>query len=163
MRRPLLITTAAATASLALAAGALADKQFIEDPAGDSRGNNIDIVAAKAGHAPGDVIKIRATFAKKVNPNDIAPNVHISVPGGGPGAEYFIGPAGNGSVTFTEDGSTTGRASVTPVGENGFKYKFREKAIDSPKRYGWAVVAEDAEAGEVFDRAPDAGFVRHKL
>ena len=158
-----LITAGTVAASMALAGGAFADKQFIEDATGDSKGNNIDVVAAKAGHAPGEVIKIRATFAKKVNPNDTAPNIHVSVPGGGPGAEYFIGPAGNGSVTFFEDGSTTGKASITPVGENGFKYKFREKAIGDPKRYAWAVVVEDADDQELFDRAPDSGFMRHGL
>lgn len=149
-------------AALAAAAGVHADSIITQDPAGDSNGNNIDIVSVKAGHSPGGVIKHRATFAKKVNPNDVPPNLFISVPKGGPGPEYYIGVVGNGASVFEADGTGIGKASVTPVGDNGFKYKFREKLIGSPKRYGWslAVVGKD---GELFDAAPDNGFVKHSL
>ena len=169
MRKRLTSASLVAAVSLVVAAGVQADSTTIEDPEGDAPTNNMDIVAAKAGHSPGSVLKHRVTVAKKVNPNDAPPNLHINTPGGGPGAEFVVrpiasdaGPGPQQGGVFDPGGGMVGKAAITPVGENGFKFKFREKAIGKPKRYGWAWIIA-AENGDVIDRAPDTGYARHRL
>jgi hypothetical protein len=168
MRRAITIAIVGGAVSLATAGGVLADSTVIQDADGDATTNNLDIVAAKAGHAPGGVLKHRVTVAKKINPNDMGPNLHINV-GGGSDAEFIVRPMESGvgpgpmkGGVFAPDGGKVAKATITPVGENGLKYKFREKAVGSPKRYGWAWIVA-AENGDVIDRAPDTGFVRHAL
>jgi hypothetical protein len=158
MRTRITLVAGTAVAALCLAGPVFADKTFIEDPAGDSQGSSIDIVLAKGGHGVGDVLKHRATFAKKVNPNEKEGiGLLIETRRGG----FTVSQATNGAVVSNAAGAVVGRAEIVPVGENGFKYKFRAKAIGDPKRYGWAFAALDAD-GEVVDRAPDAGFIRHR-
>ena len=132
MRRRTLIATCAAAASLALAGGAFADRTVIEDPEGDAAANNLDIVSAKAGHAPGPVLKHRVTVAQKINPNDVPPNLHINIPKKGPGAEFIVreiesdvGPGVRRGGVFDPGGGQVGKAEITVVGESGFKFKFR--------------------------------------
>ena len=167
-RKRVAIAAAACALSLVTAGGVLADSTVIQDPEGDATTNNLDIVAAKAGHSPGGVLKHRVTVAKKINPNDMGPNLHINV-GGGPDAEFIVRPMESGvgpgpmrGGVFAPDGGKVAKATITPVGENGLKYKFREKAIGKPHRYGWAWIVA-AENGDVIDRAPDTGYVRHSL
>ena len=169
MRRRILITAGVAAASLALAGAALADRTVIEDPEGDAAANNLDIVAAKAGHAPGPVLKHRVTVAQKINPNDVPPNLHVNIPREGPGAEFIVreiesdvGPGVRRGGVFDPGGGQVGKAEITVVGESGFRFKFREKAIGKPRKYGWAWIVA-GENGEVIDRAPDTGYVRHRL
>ena len=169
MRKQFAIVVVAGLASLVGAAGVLADSTVIQDPDGDGTSNNLDIVAAKAGHSPGGVLKHRVTVAKKINPNDMGPDLHINVPGGGSDAEFIIRPMASGvgpgpmrGGVFANGGGKVARATITPVGEDGLKYKVREKAIGSPKHYGWAWVVA-SENGDVLDRAPDTGYVRHGL
>ena len=168
MRKRFMTVVVAGAASLVAAGGVLADSTVIQDPEGDGNSNNLDIVSAKAGHAPGGVLKHRVTVAKKINPNDMGPNLHINL-GGGPDAEFIVRPMASGvgpgpikGGVFAPDGGKVANATITPVGENGLKYKFREKAIGKPKRYGWAWIVA-AENGDVIDRAPDTGYVRHRL
>jgi hypothetical protein len=168
MRHRFAVGIVAGLVSLVGAGSVLADSTVITDPEGDATSNNLDIVAAKAGHAPGGVLKHRVTLAKKINPNDMGPNLHIDVPGGGSEAEYIVRPMESGvgpgpmrGGVFANGAGKVGKATITAVGENGFKYKFRERAIGKPKRYGWAWIVAGGD-GEVLDRAPDAGFVEHR-
>jgi hypothetical protein len=167
MRKRVAIAIVSVTVSLVAAGGVLADSTTIQDPEGDATTNNLDIVSAKAGHAPGGVLKHRVTVAKKINPNDMGPNLHINV-GGGSDSEFIVRPMASGvgpgpmkGGVFNPGGGKVASATITAVGENGLKYKFREKAIGKPGRYGWAWIVA-AENGDVIDRAPDTGYVRHR-
>lgn len=169
MRKQLAMLAAAGAVGAAGVSGAFADSTTIQDPEGDASSNNIDIVSAKAGHAPGKVLKHRVTVAKKVNPNDIPPSLRIDVPKGAV-EDYVVrtielegGPGTLRGGVFDANGGQVGKASITAVGENGWKYKFREKAIGKPKRYGWAFAVTADDATEILDRAPDTGYVKHRL
>jgi hypothetical protein len=168
MRNRAVGAVVAGLVSLVAAGGVLADSTVIQDPEGDANSNNLDIVSAKAGHAPGGVLKHRVSVAKKINPNDMGPNLHLDVPGGGSEAEFIVRPMESGvgpgpmkGGVFANGGGKIANATITAVGENGLKYKFRAKAIGEPKRYGWAWIVA-GENGDVIDRAPDTGFVRHR-
>ena len=63
MRNLFATAVAAGAITLVGASGVLADSTVIQDPEGDATTNNLDIVAAKAGHSPGGVLKHRVTVA----------------------------------------------------------------------------------------------------
>jgi hypothetical protein len=169
MRKRFVGAAVAGLVSLVGATSVLADRTIIDDPAGDAAANNLDIVSAKAGHSLGQVLKHRVTVAQRVNPNDAPPHLHINIPRKGPGPEFIVrpialdpGPGPQRGGVFKPGGRHVGKAEITPVGDSGFKFKFREKAINRPKKYGWAWVVSGTDA-EVIDRAPDTGYVRHRL
>jgi hypothetical protein len=84
-----------------------------------------------------------------------------------PGCQYSDYFVIDGEVDQCGDGPKTGSAKVKKLDEHTLQFSFAAKAIGNPGRYGIAFVEEGSNAkgnGLVFfDRAPNAGFVEHKL
>ena len=136
------------------------------DPVGDARednnggGVNRDLKGATHGHQ-GKLLKHGvSTFGKQISGEglNLYVNVNKSV-----APEYVIGDNGSGpAVRSTSSGATTGTLTVVQVTETKLRFLFKRAAIGKPKAYGWFVQFE-SNKDEVYDRAPNAGYNKHRL
>jgi hypothetical protein len=178
MRRAALTLLIAGLIGIACAAIAIANKGSTRDPVGDVKHNppgkdaRYDIVKVTYGHAPnGDLVQRVKTKGKVFGFSGMSgapPLLWIDVPGkvanraGCKYSDYFVVP---GEVDQCGDGPKTGDAQVTKLDAHTMEFRFAPAAIGNPARYGIAFVEEGSNAKGLvfFDRAPDKGFLKHKL
>lgn len=179
MRRTALALAAVAALGLLAAALAFGNAGSAKDPRGDVKHNppgpdaRADIVRIGFRHAShGRLVNTVKTRGKIYfnQPSVPTPVLWIDVPGkvsNRDGCQYSDYFAVDGEVAECGEGPKTGDAKVTKVDAHTLKYVFRAKAIGKPKRYGLAFVEEGSNKrgnGLVFyDRAPNKGFLKHKL
>jgi hypothetical protein len=174
-----LALTVIAGFGLGLAALAIGNTGSFRDPAGDVKHNppgndsRYDIVKVTYGHgANGQLVQTvktkGAVFGFKSS--GAPPLLWIDVVGKvatRPGCQYSDYFVIDGEVDQCGDGPKTGSAKVKKLDKHTLQFSFGAKAIGNPSRYGIAFVEEGSNAkgnGLVFfDRAPNAGFVEHKL
>ena len=162
MRRVGSVLLCAALLGVGCSAIAVADG----DPVGDARednsggGINRDLKGATHGHQ-GKLLKHGiSTFGKQISLDGL--NLYINV-NKSAAPEYVIGDNGSGpAVRRTGSGQVTGALTVVQVTETKLRYLFKPAAIGKPKAYGWFVQFE-SNKGEVFDRAPNSGYNKHRL
>lgn len=179
MRRAALALAVVAALGLGLAALAIGNTGSFRDPAGDVKHNppgkdsRYDIVKVTYGHdASGQLVQTVTTKGAVfgVTSPGASPLLWIDVPGkvatrsGCQYSDYFVA---DGEVAQCGEGPKTGSAKIKKLDKHRLRFTFAAKAIGSPSRYGIAFVEEGSNAkgnGLVFfDRAPDKGFVEHKL
>ena len=171
MRRAALALLTLAGASLA--AVAFAHSTSTSDPAGDVKHNppkaaRYDIVKVSISHSGKTItetVKTKGKVYKQGSPQ--TPLLWIDVPGkvanrnGCQYSDYFVS---DGAVQECGEGPDTGKATIKKTDAHTLKFTFSAKALGSPSKFGSAFVVEGF-AGKliVYDRAPNSGFVRHKL
>jgi hypothetical protein len=171
------IATVLALVVLATAVS-FANSRSARDPAGDVKHNppgddaRNDIVRISFGHGPGGaLVQTVTTKGRVVDPSSrtaAPPLLWIDVPGkvaqraGCQFSDYFVIA---GEVDQCGDGPKVGPATVKRVDAHTLQFTFAAKTIRNPKQYGIAFVTEGSTGGRLvfFDRAPDQGFLVHKL
>ena len=158
------------------AAIAPANTGSASDPAGDVKHNppgtdvRYDLINVSYGHAAnGDLLVSTRTKGKVYGPGSgTAPLLWIDVPGkvsnrlGCQYSDYFVA---DGQVQQCGEGPKTGKATIRKLNAYTLQFEFKPAAIHSPATFGIAMVEEGSgPRGLVFfDRAPNVGFIKHKL
>jgi hypothetical protein len=157
---------------------ALANVGSVSDPAGDVKHNppgtdvRYDLINVSYGHAAnGDLLVSTRTKGKVYGQGSGAtPLLWIDVPGkvstrqGCQYSDYFVA---DGEVQQCGEGPKTGKATIRKLSAYTLQFEFKPAAIHSPATFGIAMVEEGSGPGGqglvFFDRAPNVGFIKHKL
>lgn len=136
------------------------------DPVGDARednsggGINRDLKGATHGHEGKRLKHGISTFGKQITTDELFLYINVNKSAA---PEYVVGDNGGGvAVRRVGSGNVTGKVTVVQVTETKIRFVFSPKAIGKPRAYGWFVQFE-SNKGEVFDRAPNAGYNKHRL
>jgi hypothetical protein len=177
MRRTALALATVAALGLLAATLAFGNAGSAKDPRGDVKHN------PPGPDARSDIVKIgfrHASHGRLVNTVKTRGRIYFNQPGGStpllwidvPGkvsdrggcqySDYFVA---GGEVDECGDGPKTGDAKIGKVDAHTLKFVFKAKAIGKPKRYGIAFVEEGERGNHLvfYDRAPNKGFLKHKL
>ena len=162
MRLVTAVTLCAALIGVSVVSIAGADS----DPVGDTRqdnsggGINRDLKGATHGHSGKKLKHGVSVYGKQIAVEDI--NLYINV-NKSAAAEYVVDTVdGVMAVRRASDGMVTGPVQLIPVSEVKVRFLFSPKAIGKPKKYRWFVQLE-SNKGDLYDRAPNAGWNKHVL
>jgi len=158
IRRQWAFAAAIAAAVVALsAAAALGDRRSKTDPAGDASPAFTDIRTIKHGHAGGKLRHvIRVTDANRATKHLAQLEIKARR------TLYLISVQG---VIKVRSGAAR-RVDGVRIRRRGNRviFTFRPGAIGDPRRYRWAAtVGSNDTSPDEFDRAPDSGYIRHRL
>lgn len=152
-----MLLTGAGFASLATADG---------DPVGDTRednsggGINRDLKGATHGHKGKRLKHGVSVYGKQIDTVDL--NLYINT-NKTAAPEYVVDEVdGVVAVRRTSSGQMTGPVKVVQVSEVKLRFLFSRAAIGKPRAYGWFVQFE-SNKGDVYDRAPNSGYNKHRL
>jgi hypothetical protein len=162
MKRLAPVMVCAALIGVGFASIAAADGDPVGDARGDNSGGGInrDLKGATHGHQGKFLKHGISSFGKQIPTDGL--NLYINV-NRSAAPEYVIGDNGSGpAVRRTSDGAVTGPLTIIQVSETKLRFLFKPSAIGKPKAYGWFVQFE-SNKGDVEDRAPNAGYNKHRL
>lgn len=156
----------ALTLCLALIGVSVASAIADGDPVGDTRedssggGINRDLKGTTHGHAGKRLKHGVSVYGKQIDTADL--NMFINTNRSAT-PEYVLNEVdGVIAVRSTASGQITGSVQVIQVSEVKLRFLFKRAAIGKPRAYGW-YVAFVSNKGDVYDRAPNAGFNKHRL
>jgi hypothetical protein len=155
-----------------MACGALAAVGFTSlatadgDPVGDTRedsaggGINRDLKGTTHGHKGKRLKHGVSVYGKQITTEGL--NLFINT-NKKAAPDYVVNDVdGTVAVRKAGSGQVTGPVKVIQVSEVKLRFLFSPAAIGSPRAYGW-YVAFLSNQGEVYDRAPNAGYNKHRL
>ena len=153
--------TCAALAAL-VASLAMADSDPVGDTRADNSGGGInrDLKGTTHGHKGKKLKHGVSVYGKQIAVEDI--NLYINT-NKSAAPEYVVDTVdGVLAVRRTSNGQVTGPVKLIAVSEVKVRFLFSPSAIGNPKAYGWFVQLE-SNKGDVYDRAPNAGYNKHRL
>jgi hypothetical protein len=162
MKRVGSLLACALVAAVGITSLAIADGDPVGDTRGDNGGGGInrDLKGATHGHKGKRLKHGVSVYGKEIDTADL--NLFINT-NKNAAPDYVVNEVdGVVAVRRAATGQVTGRVQVVQVSEVKLRLLFKPAAIGKPKAYGW-YVAFLSNKGEVYDRAPNAGYDKHRL
>ena len=176
MKRGILVLVPLVAVGACAGTLSLANVGLRMDPAGDVKHNppgtdvRYDLLSVSYAHAANGDLLVNARTKGKVfgQGSPGTPLLWIDVPGkvatrkGCQYSDYFVA---DGEVQQCGEGPKTGRATIRKLNQYTLQFEFTPAAIRNPATFGIAVVEEGSSPRGLtfFDRAPNVGFIPHKL